>query len=171
MSQYNRHAVVPIPQVMALIKENYNTANAKAMVEGFEVGVSSLRLKTFYRFRGKMCCLGCGLKASFFSVDSFKNGSQNSHHLNLYAQNGETEVLMTHDHRIARGLGGADNLSNTSLMCSPCNNKKSKAETSLSNERRFIDTHVKDPAKKAQMDEAWHKKVAEYKERWAHLTI
>lgn len=50
-------------------------------------------------------------------------------HLNLYGVREDEDVLFTHDHKLARALGGADNLSNAQLMCSPCNGKKSKGET------------------------------------------
>jgi 5-methylcytosine-specific restriction endonuclease McrA len=172
MSQYIHHATVAIPRVMELIKENYNTSGARVDVHGFSVGVTSLRLRTFRRAHkcGKMYCMGCNVQASFFSIDSFKNSSQNSYHLNLYAKGPDGNILMTHDHRIARSLGGADNISNTTMMCSPCNGKKSRTETSLINERRFIDTHIEDPEKKAVANKAWAERLEEYKARWAHLT-
>jgi hypothetical protein len=44
-------------------------------------------------------------------------------------------VLFTHDHTLARGLGGADAIENTTTMCSPCNQKKSRLEGALANRR------------------------------------
>ena len=172
MSQYIHHATVAIPRVMEAIKKHSDVGGAKVVLHGYSVGVSSLRLRTFYRAykRGKMYCLGCNLQASHFSIDSFKNTDQNSCHLNLYGKGPDSNILMTHDHRVARSLGGADTLSNTGMMCSPCNSKKNKSETSLINERRFIDTHIKDPAAKAEAEAAWEAKLEAYKERWAHLT-
>ncbi len=172
MSQYIHHATVAIPRVMELIKKHSSVSGVKVDVHGFSVGVTSLRLRTFRHAHkcGKMYCMGCNVQASFFSIDSFKNSAQNSYHLNLYAKGPDGNILMTHDHRIARSLGGADNLSNTTMMCSPCNGKKSRTETSLINERRFIDSHIKDPEKKAAANKAWDERLEDYKKRWAHLT-
>lgn len=96
--------------------------------EGNNVKFLSLRLKTFAT-KG-ICCIDCGIKASFFAVERHM-GNEN-YHINLYAvnNNGE-EIMMTHDHVIARSLGGADNISNTQTMCTICNSKKSVWENEL----------------------------------------
>lgn len=51
-------------------------------------------------------------------------------HFNLWAVDPDgTEVLMTHDHKLARALGGKNALENTQTMCSPCNGNKAVAES------------------------------------------
>ena len=101
-------------------------------IENYPVGVFSLRLKTFARAykknEGKICCVACGLPAKFFAVENFARGHQPYAHVNLYGLKDGEEVLFTHDHTLARALGGADNLSNTTVMCSPCNSMKSVVE-------------------------------------------
>jgi hypothetical protein len=48
-----------------------------------------------------------------------------TYHLNLYALDSDgREILMTHDHILARADGGKNHLSNTQTMCAPCNFKK-----------------------------------------------
>ena len=110
------------------------------VIHGFEVGVNSLRLRTFARDVGNLRCAHCGLEGKFFSIDSHREQLTYTH-LNLYAVNAkDEEVLMTCDHILARGLGGADDLSNTQMLCSPCNAVKSKQESRISNEiRRQLD--------------------------------
>jgi hypothetical protein len=58
--------------------------------------------------------------------------------MNLYGMKDGNEVLFTHDHILARGLGGADDLTNSQTMCSPCNGNKSKAEGKEANRRRRL---------------------------------
>ncbi len=111
----------------------------KEVIRNWKVGVSSLRLRTFARDAMDNCelrCSACGLKASFFAIETFARGDQSSAHINLYGIHGGEDVLFTHDHTLARSLGGADSLHNTTTMCSPCNTFKSKAEGEERKRRR-----------------------------------
>lgn len=56
------------------------------------------------------------------------------YHLNLWGVKDGEEVLFTHDHVLARGLGGKDNLDNTQTMCCYCNWEKGDLEAILANE-------------------------------------
>jgi hypothetical protein len=89
-----------------------------------------LRLATFVR-DGQGCrCSACGIPAVHFQLEREGSGDPDRPWcLQLYGQhpNG-TWVRFTHDHTLARALGGADDLSNTTTMCAPCNRQKAKGE-------------------------------------------
>lgn len=44
----------------------------------------------------------------------------------------------TIDHKVAKSLGGTDDISNLQLMCLPCNNEKSKTESRMANRQMKI---------------------------------
>lgn len=129
--QYLRFEIVPPDEILAHVDAHLNEARTKIQrPDGSWVGVTSLRMRTFARAGRSakgMVCVTCGLRGTFFAVE--QSPGQQSHHLNLYGINEDNaEILITHDHIVARALGGADNISNTQVMCSPCNNKKSRGE-------------------------------------------
>lgn len=135
MNRYIRHGTCTPEEVLPLVKEHYGTNLPRPMFLGYKVGVSSLRMKTFQH--DGLTCRGCGLTASFFAIEDFHTGwaasagtaKASQPHLNLYGINDKgEEVLFTHDHILARSLGGSDTLDNAQTMCSPCNNKKGRAE-------------------------------------------
>jgi len=141
MTQYNRHAIAPLDAIIPSIKASMDNPAAKMTLGAWTFNIHSLRLRTFCRdaYRNKLVCSCCGINAEYFAVESFKHGNSNSVHVNLYGHNDKgEEVLFTHDHSLARGLGGADNLSNTTTMCWVCNNKKGEREGHELNARRFI---------------------------------
>ena len=109
---------------------------------GARVGVSGLRLRTFAE--SPPCCSNPECKAlpTHFAVERNRGEpsdtpQQRPYHLNLYGRNehGE-EILFTHDHTVARGLGGEDKRDNTTTMCLPCNSRKGKLESQIANRRR-----------------------------------
>ena len=128
MNRYIRYGICTPGEVLPLVKEHYaNPGKPRPIFHGFLVGVSSLRMKTFEH--DGLVCRACGLEAIFFAVEDFHNAKVPQPHLNLYGRRDDGEdVLFTHDHKLARALGGADNLSNVQTMCSPCNNKKGRSE-------------------------------------------
>jgi hypothetical protein len=130
MNQYNRHATAPLDAIIPEIKAQWDDPKAKMEYGGFLFNIHSLRLRTFCRaaYRNNLKCSSCGAWASYFAVESFKHGNQTSYHVNLYGMVDGKEVLFTHDHTLARALGGADNMSNVTVMCFPCNNKKGQQE-------------------------------------------
>jgi hypothetical protein len=104
---------------------------------GVPCHTNGLRLFTF-KAKG-LTCVGCGLTATFFAVERAPQkdpGSQACYHLNLYAGVNGQDVLFTHDHILARGLGGKDVLANTQTMCEPCNAEKAKQEVNIINSRK-----------------------------------
>jgi hypothetical protein len=142
MNRYIRHGTATFDEIIPAVLENWAApANMKKRLElqGFKMGIGSLRLVTFARaFRDHGCikCVQCGAEASFFSIDSFPSASAiPSVHLNLFGIKqtplGPEDLLFTHDHILARGLGGADDLENTQVMCSVCNSKKGTIEGKL----------------------------------------
>jgi hypothetical protein len=100
-------------------------------------------MKTFGRAatsKDGIKCKGCGMKATHFAVEDFRGSNQRVPHANLYGMDRDgTEVLFTHDHKLARALGGDDNLNNTQVMCSPCNTKKSIVEQGRLEKKKQLD--------------------------------
>lgn len=107
-------------------------------VHGVPCRRNGLRLMTF-KHKG-VGCVKCGIKGSFFAIERSPDRfvvnrdafSCEPYHMNLYAvsKKGE-EVLMTHDHILARALGGRDTLENSQPMCEGCNSKKGSVEQKL----------------------------------------
>ena len=87
-------------------------------IDGVRVKVNSMRLRSFLQNGVKCAYEGCPYEATFFAVERDKGHVHKNYHLNLWgiADDG-AEVLFTHDHILARGLGGADTLENTQTMC------------------------------------------------------
>ena len=128
---YLRYEIVPVQEIMDDIFRNWKQNQARVQrPNGKWVGVSSLRMKTFgiaFKSENGLKCVTCGCEGKFFAIETTKG--QEAPHLNLYGIKDGEEILFTHDHILARALGGADDLSNSQLMCSPCNNNKSKDES------------------------------------------
>ena len=145
MSQYVRLGTITLKDACEKILEQWENSGEpdspkwegpKWSVQGYEVGVGSTRLKTFARHyqnhNGTIACVNCGLQASFFSIDNLARNPQGSPHINLFGVGPDgNEVLFTHDHTVARVFGGADDLGNTRVMCSPCNSRKGTKEGKL----------------------------------------
>lgn len=131
---YDRLKTVAMDDVLPLIGANM-TAPVKGErvdVAGAMVHVTSLRLRTF--FTKGTACLVCGLPAQYFAVerDTHKADTTSPYHLNLWGVNAEgAEVIFTHDHILARALGGGDVIDNTRTACGPCNWEKSLIESEL----------------------------------------
>lgn len=129
-AHYERLGTLPLEAVLEAIRG----PESKAMFLGMKVGVSSLRLQTFARDEPVCSDPSCCLQATHFAVERNFSKSANPdplrpYHLNLYGVNAfGHEVLFTHDHTLARGLGGSDSLDNTTIMCTRCNSKKSVLE-------------------------------------------
>lgn len=107
-------------------------------VHGAACRRNGLRLMTF-KHKG-IGCVKCGIKGSFFAIERTPDRlvvnrdafSCEPYHMNLYAvgERGE-EILMTHDHILARALGGKDTLENSQPMCEKCNSRKGSLEQKL----------------------------------------
>ena len=132
MQKYTRHSIVSIDEVLTVIRNTAQNFKDKTRTEinGTPVGTTSLRLRTFAVHGTK--CSACGLDASYFAIERCESRDKNiPFHLNLYGVRNGTEILFTHDHKLARSLGGKDHLSNTQTMCTICNSIKSIEETKL----------------------------------------
>jgi hypothetical protein len=79
----------------------------------YRVKGKSLRLRTF-KATGTTCPL-CDAKATHWVLTFTAPGQA---HLNLMGENG---LLFTHDHIEPLSQGGRDHISNTHVMCGPCN--------------------------------------------------
>lgn len=136
--RYLRYEVVPLAEFLADISQHWGESKSRVQrPDGRWVGCTALRLKTFYRSSTEpagLVCISCGMSATHFAVES--SPGTVSAHVNLYGMKNGVEVLFTHDHIIARGLGGVDDLTNSQTMCSPCNSNKSKVEGKEVNRRR-----------------------------------
>lgn len=133
MGQYIRHAIASIDEILEAVRAGYGQEDAKHTVDGYTFNVHSLRLKTFLQHKRHtgIHCKACGLKASFFSVDSFARQSDlPSVHVNLYGVSGDKEILFTRDHKVPKAKGGGDGLNNSQVMCQPCNSKKGSKDNS-----------------------------------------
>ena len=135
MNTMRRLATMSIEEVLPTLKtvpyvraaspsERREHPRIREFLGGYLVCTNSLRLVTF-KTKGTVC-VKCGIDGKFFAVECPED--QCIPHLNLYAMKDGSEVLMTHDHILARSLGGPDTLVNTQTMCSPCNTEKSKLE-------------------------------------------
>lgn len=111
----------------------YKERDKRITFDGEQIKLSSLRLRTFATHGIE--CVDCGIKAKFFAME--RHQMDDKYHLNLWAicDNGK-QVLMTHDHILARSLGGADNIGNTQTMCMICNFEKGKIEHKLKEIRK-----------------------------------
>ena len=125
--QYERIGTLALEKVFPHIEEHFNNyQKIRVQIDDFYVNVSSLRLKSFLLHGTNCSC--CDNKASFFAVErSF--GTNSPYHLNLYGIDKDgSEILFTHDHILARSLGGSDTIDNTRTSCGPCNWKKGQLE-------------------------------------------
>jgi hypothetical protein len=134
MNAYTRLGVASLEEIIPKILSVMNNEDTHSDICGYTVRIRSrsLRLLTFGRdsqsSRG-LSCRGCNLVASFFAVERFTYGKETKPHINLYGVKEDgIEVLFTHDHILARGLGGKDRLDNTQTMCLDCNQKKGQIE-------------------------------------------
>ncbi len=120
---YERLGTVSIEEVMKMKGEQ------TAIFLDQEVRLNaSKRIETFIH-KGTTCS-NCGREASFFAIERHlirdPNNKSGKYHLNLYGLDEQgNEIMFTHDHTMARALGGNDDLSNMTTMCSPCNSTKS----------------------------------------------
>lgn len=142
MSKYQRLKSVSVEEVLPLLG---NPVKQKPPVRvdvggegGAKVNVDGLRLATF-KHKG-LTCVSCGIKGEFFAIE--KTLKDVAYHINLYGVDPTSglDVLMTHDHTLARSLGGKDDLSNAETMCSPCNFEKSKGENPKYKKKREAKT-------------------------------
>lgn len=123
--KFFRAQTLPVEKILPLLGES-NKADERTVIAGIPVHVTGLRLATF-KHRG-IVCVECGVEGQFFAFERAERREQDPFHLNLYAIKEGVEVIMTHDHKVSRANGGADNISNSQTMCGPCNWEKGRTE-------------------------------------------
>lgn len=108
-------------------------------IMGYKVSITGLKLRTFihYAENNKDCCANpnCDLKPKYFALEAPHSNKRENYsvaYLSLYGlDNDNNEIEFTHDHTLARCFGGANVISNTTMMCFPCNNRKSRIESRI----------------------------------------
>lgn len=133
--KYDRHSTIDTSSVLQLIHDHMNCSpkTPRVLVNMVPVKVTSIRLRTFAKKGLK--CANCGIIGTHFAIE--RTAGCESYHLNLWAVDRQgNEHLMTHDHIVARSLGGSDNLRNTQTMCSCCNGIKGREEQILVRQRK-----------------------------------
>jgi hypothetical protein len=135
IQRYDRHSTTSdiegvlkqIKSSLVVPKVKYIVVKTKTLINGVSINTYSLRLQTFLE-KGTECA-ECKLKATHFAIERAPNKENESYHLNLWGLNDKSEeILFTHDHIIARALGGKDHISNTQTMCCFCNWEKGRLE-------------------------------------------
>lgn len=130
-NKLERFKVLSPEEVLPLITST-KKPDKRPELHGVPCHTNGLRLFTF-KDKG-LTCVGCGLTATFFAIERPPQKEPDPsvpYHINLYAEANGEDVLFTHDHILARSLGGKDVLANTQTMCSPCNFAKSKVEINI----------------------------------------
>lgn len=144
-NRYERMAIIyDLDKVYSLIKNNVEFLE----INNEKIPLSGLRLKTFAKSEDQCCSdPNCEVKTSHFAIERSIDGHSvySNWHLNLYGIKNNKEVLFTHDHTLARALGGADDETNTTLMCSRCNFKKSIIENKAVLIKREEEEKLNDP--------------------------
>lgn len=111
-------------------------------IHGQRFPINTRKLITFFlhHAENKFCCANpdCGLTPSIAVLRQNKkrpgkvNWRGHNWFLSIYGINQHGHwIEFTHDHVLARGLGGSVGVVNTVPMCAPCNNKKSRLEAIL----------------------------------------
>jgi hypothetical protein len=145
--EYNRIATFTLEEGFELL----NSADEQLVLNGESINIKpSLRLLTFMT-KGLQCSFPrCKLEASYFAAErSYNPATANNpvkpeyamyskYHLNLYGRTPTgKEILFTHDHILARALGGSDTIDNAQTMCEPHNALKAKRENLIVQLRRL----------------------------------
>lgn len=94
--------------------------DSKIDFDGDLIKMNSMRYNVFKQIGTE--CLSCGIGGSFFAKEKDKNSK--GYHFNLYALDGEKEILMTKKriNHVKKGEG-CDRVENYLPMCEPCNYK------------------------------------------------
>lgn len=135
------------------VLERIRNGDSSMVVGGVALSLEGLRLQTFAS--SQLCCSdpNCETKPGYFAVERTLDSTHpefSRYHLNLYGTNKNGhEILFTHDHTLARALGGADDRENTTLMCGPCNFRKARVEGKEVIRRREEDERINHPERYA----------------------
>lgn len=133
--------------------EKIRSGEKNMTINGVVLSLEGLRLETFAS--SPLCCSdpNCETVPEYFAIERALDSHHaefSRYHLNLYGTNAKGyETLFTHDHTLARALGGDDARNNTTLMCGPCNFRKARAEGKEVIRRREEDERVNHPERYA----------------------
>lgn len=83
----------------------------------------------YFLFKENNKCVCCGIEGRKILLE--KNPTDQTPHLNLYAQSNNKLILITKDHIYPKSLGGTDTHSNYQTMCSVCNSLKGHSNLRL----------------------------------------
>lgn len=127
MAGRNGNGYIPkisIPD-LSLVIDAMNRGDVYLEIDGYKMGISSARMRTYTK---GTTCVCCGLEAKYFSYEvQGDQTAHGSHHLNLYAIHPDSgrHIMMTSDHIIAKSRGGSNSkLENRQPMCVRCNTAK-----------------------------------------------
>lgn len=120
--------------VMSIMAQHDDSAT----IDGHTVRLNKLKYHTFIRdyYEGRFCCSSCGAQPTHAVVFGTRHSPEKF--INFFTLENNREVLFTHDHTLARALGGKNELSNTTTMCETCNGQKSVFESIYGNHRLEI---------------------------------
>lgn len=133
--------------------EKIRNGEKSMTVNGVVLSLEGLRLETFAS--SEQCCSdpNCPTKPEYFAIERTLDNNHpefSRYHLNLYGTNAKGyETLFTHDHTLARALGGDDARNNTTMMCGPCNFRKARVEGKEVVRRREEDERINHPERYA----------------------
>lgn len=120
-----RNKKYTIDEVLSAVEELYDKKWSRLINLNVYINTNAFAL---WKKHGVCCCIeSCSKKGLFFASERTPgSGSMyNEWHLNLYGIDDDgDEVLMTQDHVLAKGNGGADTVDNLQPMCYPHNQKK-----------------------------------------------
>lgn len=101
------------------------------------VYTAKLDSQRYVVFRQSTECVVCGLKATYFRLDTYPE-HKTTCHFNLYADVEGQPTLFTKDHIVPKSKGGQDFISNYQVMCLPCNGLKGSREVGLDDLRKQL---------------------------------
>jgi len=75
--------------------------------------------------RDEQICVHCGLKSSFWALQTRYGSKTKRPHLNLYGIDKNRNIrLFTKDHIVPKSKDGKDEMENYQIMCTKCNSEK-----------------------------------------------
>ena len=97
MSQYHRHKLYPIDEVLDYVVPT--TAKDQDSIREYDSRKVKMNSERYQVFAKNLKCCKCGIEGKFFALEKNKTQKSNFWHFNLYALDEENnEILMTKDH-------------------------------------------------------------------------
>ena len=90
-----------------------------------KVGIRSTRMKVLIQ---NPKCVCCGFKGTYWSVEREWSGKNPPNdigwHANMYGLYHNVPIMLTHDHKIPKSVGGSNGVNNGQTLCTICNGLK-----------------------------------------------